>query len=117
MRPVTEKHSGSCGHCKTSVPIDATVCTGCGAVWGLSNNLSREETYDAFISNYNFHKYFIIIVTLINAITILMGGAGWLVLSIPANLISLFFFLFYYYPTIRASKNGKVSWYRMLKQN
>ena len=56
MRPVTEKHSGRCGHCKTAVPIDATVCTGCGAVWGLSNNLSREETYDAAIGAYRACK-------------------------------------------------------------
>ncbi|MCD8521903.1 MAG: hypothetical protein LRY66_05825 [Saccharospirillaceae bacterium] len=116
MRPVTEKHSGRCGHCKTAVPIDATVCTGCGAVWGLSNNLSREETYDAAIGAYNFLKYLVIIVTLVNAIIILMGGYKWLIFSIPLNLFSLPAFLSYYL-AIRASKNGKVLWYRMLKQN
>lgn len=118
MRPVTEKHSGSCAHCKTAVPVDATVCTGCGSVWGLSNNLSREETYDAFIKPYNFGKYFIIVLTLVNAIIILMGGSWALLmlLTIPLNLFCLPV-VFSWYLNIRASKNGKVSWYRMLKQN
>ena len=35
--PARPNHDGFCGFCKTSVPIEASVCTGCGARWGLYN--------------------------------------------------------------------------------
>ena len=41
-----DRHRGSCDHCKTEVPIDAVVCTGCGARWGSSTGRTRQQVYD-----------------------------------------------------------------------
>lgn len=41
----TEQHSGECGHCKHAVSAQATTCGACGAHWGFSNGMSRDELY------------------------------------------------------------------------
>ena len=41
-----DQHQGSCDHCKTEVPLDAVVCTGCGARWGSSTGKTRQQVYN-----------------------------------------------------------------------
>lgn len=52
MKLVTETHNGICAHCRSDVPVDAIVCTGCGARWGFSNGLNRQQMYDLFKFQY-----------------------------------------------------------------
>ena len=47
-----ETHNGECAFCKTQVPLDASVCTGCGSFWGLSNGKNRVEQVEAFMPKY-----------------------------------------------------------------
>ena len=39
------KHDGICGHCKTRVPLDASVCASCGAHWGTSTGQTLTSIY------------------------------------------------------------------------
>lgn len=41
-----DRHAGKCGHCSTAVPLDAVVCTGCGARWGSSGGKTRQAVYE-----------------------------------------------------------------------
>lgn len=41
-----DRHEGKCGHCSTAVPLDAVVCTGCGARWGSSGGKTRQGVYE-----------------------------------------------------------------------
>lgn len=41
-------HSGECPFCKSSVPTNAIICTGCGAAWGLRLKDGRMTTTEAF---------------------------------------------------------------------
>ncbi len=41
-----DKHQGTCSHCKSEVPMEAVVCTGCGARWGSSTGKTRQQVYD-----------------------------------------------------------------------
>lgn len=38
-------HDGRCGHCKTDVPLDASVCASCGAHWGTSSGQALKDIY------------------------------------------------------------------------
>lgn len=56
MNLQTETHDGVCTHCQTNVPNGAIVCTGCGARWGFSNGLNRQQLYDAFKFQYHYGR-------------------------------------------------------------
>ena len=42
----TPQHNGKCGHCSTAVPLEATVCTGCGAHWGTAKRWDPQTIYE-----------------------------------------------------------------------
>ncbi len=41
-----KQHTGKCGHCFSEVPLEATVCASCGARWGTSRGVTRQNIYD-----------------------------------------------------------------------
>jgi len=118
MKIKTEEHSGSCGHCHTAVPVGATVCTGCRAVWGLESGYSRQEHYDAIRPTFNFLKWlmFICLVAfLLSIFTQLFQAKGlaFMIGAVALSMMGIFFKRFLYaYGGILEARNGKVSWWR-----
>lgn len=110
-----EQHNGQCGFCKTTVPLDATVCTGCGAMWGFSNGLNRREQYKAFIGKYRLGQliFFGSLLAMLFAYYNVDGAEalGWWALSIVAFLTGLNIFIGAW-QQIQLAKKGELSWWR-----
>lgn len=119
MKLETEVHSGKCGHCKTDVPLDASVCAGCGATWGFSNGKNRQELYDDNIFGCKFGKFiFFVAIALITIGTFLVlisngDDLGW---GLIAG--SIFVYLIFGYKghlmcsQVKHAQHGEIGWWR-----
>ncbi|GEM_PF-4371016 len=88
----TEPHDGSCGHCKTSVPLDAYVCAGCGAYWGFENGCrTRQELYDTSIAEIRFFFRVVMALLVICLVPPLFDKSGWGVLFMVVVVTTLTF--------------------------
>lgn len=112
MVPKTEQHEGFCEHCRTAVHLQAKVCTGCGAVWGLKDGESRESLYGKYKTSHRICQ------------VLFYGGliGLWLLFHYKAEwtfrilLVIILFYLSYFLliasSCVSEAKKGKVAWWR-----
>lgn len=88
----TELHSGHCGHCKTKVPLDASVCAGCGAYWGFENGTrTRQKLYDDSVEELGMFKKVLLFILAICFVPPLFDKSGWGVLALMMIIIAFTF--------------------------
>jgi hypothetical protein len=75
----TEAHSGHCSHCRTEVHIEATKCPGCGAFWGFSNGMTRNEFYHTSKDNFKMGVWYVLIM----ASFLGLAALGYHIMAIP----------------------------------
>ncbi len=110
-----ESHNGECSFCKTQVPLDASVCTGCGAYWGFSNGRNRIEQVRAFLPKYRGGQ----ILTLGSILGMLYAyfeaskndQLGWWLISIFIFFTGMSYML-NAWQQIYIGKKGELSWWR-----
>lgn len=110
-----EPHNGTCSFCHTNVPLEACVCTGCGAFWGLSNGKNRLDQIRSFTPKLRIGKVLILIAAgcmLYAYVFVSQNDAlGWWAASIVVLLIGAERY-FGALQQILIGKKSELSWWR-----
>ena len=117
MKLQTEQHSGICAQCRTEVPVDAIVCTGCGARWGFSNGLNRQQLYNAFKFQY-FYGRLLVFGSILTMLFVYFYGTSNSGTNFGLGLGAFIVLIVGSAPMVRGwqqtaiAKKGKLDWWR-----
>jgi hypothetical protein len=111
-----KRHSGSCGHCHTDVPIQANVCTGCGARWGTQGRFIPQKLYNDAKNKMKMLTFVLTFCCMAIFFTTFLGRAYidvvavTIIIASPVSLLAIMF-IFACLMDMSTSKRAKISWW------